>query len=180
MKTALISLFFIGLSLMSPAQAAQTAHDFSFDTIEGTPLNLSDYKGHVVLVVNTASECGFTPQYKGLQALWEAYKDKGLVVLGVPSNDFGGQEPGQADEIKQFCEVNYGVDFPLTDKTVVKGDQAHPFYKWARQELGFMAAPKWNFHKYLIDQNGQLVDWFATTTKPQSDKITKKLDRLLP
>jgi glutathione peroxidase len=158
---------------------APTAHDFSFEAIDGKAMPLSSYKGKTVLIVNTASECGFTPQYKGLQALWDEYKDKGLIVLGVPSNDFGGQEPGQANEIQEFCEVNYGVDFPLTEKAKVKGDDAHPFYKWARQELGFVAAPKWNFHKYLINGEGELVDWFATTTKPQSSKIINKLEALL-
>ncbi|MDV7340262.1 glutathione peroxidase [Terasakiella sp. A23] len=156
-----------------------TAHDFSFQTIEGDDLPLSSFKGKAVLIVNTASHCGFTPQYKGLQAVWEKYRDEGLVVLGVPSNDFGKQEPGQADEIKEFCEVNYGVDFPLSDKTVVKGKEAHPFYKWAREELGFIAAPKWNFHKYLINGDGKLVDWFATTTPPSSSIVTNKLEKLL-
>lgn len=157
-----------------------TAYDFTFQSIEGDPLPLSNFKGKVLLIVNTASKCGFTPQYEGLQAIWDKYKDRGFVVLGVPSNDFGKQEPGNKDEIQEFCEVNFGINFPLTEKNSVSGKNAHPFYKWAKQELGFMAAPKWNFHKYLIDPEGKLVDWFATTTAPTSAKVTTKIESLLP
>ncbi|HEY9080767.1 glutathione peroxidase [Magnetovibrio sp.] len=165
----------------TPAFAAGTsAFDFSFTAIEGEPLPLSQYKGKAVLVVNTASLCGFTPQYEGLQALWDNYRDRGLVVLGVPSNDFGGQEPGTSGEIKDFCATNYQVTFPLAEKEVVSGASAHPFYKWAREELGVLAAPKWNFHKYLVSPDGRLVDWFSTTTKPGSDKVIKAVETLLP
>ncbi len=157
-----------------------SAYDFTFQSIEGEPLPLSSFEGKVLLIVNTASKCGFTPQYEGLQALWDKYKDRGFVVLGVPSNDFGKQEPGNKDEIQEFCEVNFGVNFPLTEKNSVSGKDAHPFYKWAKQELGFIAAPKWNFHKYLIDPEGKLVDWFTTTTKPTSEKVIGKIESLLP
>ena len=126
------------------------AHSFSFTSIEGKPMPMSSFKGKAVLVVNTASECGLTPQYKGLEALWKARKDKGLVVLGVPSNDFGAQEPGSESKIKEFCEMRYGVDFPLTSKEHVIGGSAHPMFQWIAKELGEGAAPKWNFHKYLI------------------------------
>ena len=161
------------------ADPAASAHDFAFTSIEGQPLPLSDFKGKVVLLVNTASRCGFTPQYEGLQAVWERYRDRGLVVLGVPSNDFGGQEPGSEAEIKQFCEVNFSIDFPLTSKEHVVGEAAHPFYRWATAQLGFAARPHWNFHKYLIGPDGQLVDWFATTTKPTASKVTQAIETQL-
>jgi len=173
--SALFALF-----AASPALAAGSAHDFSFTTIDGDPLALSAYRGMAVLVVNTASFCGFTPQYEGLQTLWETYQDRGLVVLGVPSNDFGSQEPGTSTEIKDFCSTNYQVTFPLAEKEVVSGENAHPFYQWARSELGYLAAPKWNFHKYLVNPDGQLVDWFSTATKPGSGKLTKAVEAALP
>ena len=158
---------------------AETAYDFSFNTIDGELLPLSDYKGKVLLVVNTASFCGFTPQYEALQSLWSDYKDKGLVVLGVPSNDFMNQEPGSADEIKDFCETNFSIDFPMTEKVVVKGEDAHEIYKWAKESYGNSANPKWNFHKILIDKNGKIVDTFAPFTKPMSNKILKAIDNLI-
>lgn len=169
------------LVLMGGASAmAATAYDFTFQGIDGQPLPLSQFAGKTVLVVNTASQCGFTPQYKGLEALWEKYRARGLVVLGVPSDDFGGQEPGSAATIKDFCEVNYKIDFPLADKTVVSGDKAHPFYRWAGDELGMLAKPRWNFHKYLIGPDGKLVSWFSTMTDPESDKVRAAIEKLLP
>ena len=132
------------------------------------------------MVINTASKCGFTHQYSDIQALWERYRNKGLVVLGVPSNDFGAQEPGTEAEIKEFCAVNFNVDFPLTQKTQVSGNNAHPFYVWAGTELGSLAKPRWNFHKYLIAPDGRLVDWFSTPTSPTSDKVIKAVEKHLP
>lgn len=162
----------------SPDNAS--AYDYSFQALTGgKPLPLSQFKGKVLLIVNTASECGFTPQYEGLEKLYNAYKDKGLVVIGVPSNDFGKQEPGSSEEIAKFCKVNYGVTFPMAAKVVVSGDKAHPFYLWAKKVLGFGTAPKWNFHKYLINRKGQLVDYFNSTTKPDSDKVTQVVEKLL-
>ena len=155
-------------------------HDFEFTAIEGDALPGSSFDGKAVLVVNTASHCGFTPQYEALQSVWETYRDKGLVVLAMPSNDFGGQEPGSELEIKEFCEVNFNVDFPMTTKVKVKGDGAHPFYKWARDQVGVVGSPKWNFHKYLIAPDGSLTDWFSTPTKPTSAKITKAIESVLP
>jgi len=175
-------LAFLAVFAGGSAAAADTktsAYDFSFTAIEGGPLPLSRYKGKVVLLVNTASECGFTPQYTDLQAVWERYRDRGLVVLGVPSNDFGGQEPGSEAEIKQFCEVNFSVDFPLTGKEHVVGDDAHPFYRWAADKLGFAAKPRWNFHKYLIGPDGELADWFSTVTKPTAPKVTQAIEAQL-
>ncbi len=161
------------------AAADRTAHDFTFTAIDGSQMPLSQFKGRAVLVVNTASECGYTPQYEDLEKLWTTYKEKGLVVVGVPSNDFGGQEPGTAEEIVQFCKLNYGVSFPLADKTVVKGPNAHPFYVWAGEQAGMLGRPKWNFHKYLIGRDGRFVDWFSTQTKPTGSKITAAVEKAL-
>lgn len=158
--------------------AFETAHDFTLPSIDGADIALADYRGKAVLVVNTASYCGFTKQYDGLQALWDGYRDKGLVVLGVPSNDFGGQEPGAKDQIKEFCEVNFAIDFPMSDKLTVKGADAHPFYKWLKAETG--ATPKWNFHKFLIAPDGRAVRDFSSLTKPQSKKIIRAVEAVLP
>ncbi len=162
------------------APAAGNALQFSFVSIDGQPLPMSSFKGKTVLVVNTASQCGFTPQYTQLEAVYKKYKDKGLVVLGVPSNDFGGQEPGSNAEIKKFCEGNYDVDFPLTTKYDVMGPGAHPFYQWAAATGGDKAVPKWNFHKLLIDANGNLINEFPTKTKPDAPEVTQAIEAALP
>lgn len=154
----------------------RTAWDFAFTSIDGKPMPLSDFKGRVLLVVNTASFCGFTKQYEALQALNAKYEAQGFNVIGVPSNDFGGQEPKAAGEIKEFCEGMFGVTFPLTDKVVVSGDDAHPFYKWAREELGWINAPKWNFHKYLVGRDGKLVTSFFSQTTPDADRLVKAVE----
>ncbi|MFI4988417.1 MAG: glutathione peroxidase [Alphaproteobacteria bacterium] len=156
-----------------------TAHDFSFQSIDGSPLPLAAYRGKPVLVVNTASECGFTPQYKELEALWRKYSARGLVVLGVPSNDFGGQEPGSAAEIKNFCTLNYGIDFPLAGKERVIGADAHPFYRWVASELGEDAAPRWNFHKYLVGPDGELAGMWPSRVAPGSAEIVREIEALL-
>ncbi len=159
---------------------AGSAYDYSFNVLGGNqPLPLAQFRGKVLLVVNTASECGFTPQYKGLEALYDKYRERGLVVIGVPSNDFGGQEPGNDAKIANFCEVNYGVSFPMAAKVRVKGDNAHPFYQWARERFGLAGAPKWNFHKYLVDRNGGLADYFHSTTEPESPRVLKAIEALL-
>lgn len=166
---------------MASAQADdKSAYDFSFTSIDGKPLPFSTFKGKAVLVVNTASECGYTPQYKDLEALWQQYRGKGLVVLGVPSNDFGGQEPGTEAEIKNFCERQYAVDFPLTSKEPVSGAAAHPFYKWLAAEAGDAAAPRWNFHKYLIGPDGELAAWFPHKVSPSSAELKKAVEEALP
>jgi glutathione peroxidase len=156
-----------------------TAYDFAFTAIDGQPLPLSTYKGHPVLVVNTASKCGLTPQYEGLEALYKDYRDRGLVVLGVPCNQFAGQEPGTEAEIQDFCTLNFNVDFPLTAKTDVKGDTAHPFYKWAEAELGEAAEPKWNFHKILIGPGGEALAAFGSRTEPLDPEIKAKVEAAL-
>ena len=158
---------------------AMNAYQFSFKSIEGEPMPLSNFKGKVILVVNTASQCGFTSQYSGLVELSKKYRTEGLVVLAVPSNDFGGQEPGTSNEIKTFCEITFGVDFPITEKTSVSGSDPHPFYQWAKTELGARAKPRWNFHKYVVGRDGELVDWFSSITSPKSSRLTKSIERAL-
>ena len=172
-----LSLFVVKEEVMSAT--ANTAHDFSFTSIDGGDLRLADYKGKVILLVNTASMCGFTSQYEGLQSLWSDYKDRGLVVFGVPSDDFGGQELDTAEQVKSFCKMNYGIDFPLTDITVIKGPNAHPYYKWIADVHGSLALPRWNFHKHVIDADGELVDWFASTTSPTSNKLRDAIETAL-
>jgi glutathione peroxidase len=164
----------------APTTVPTTAHGFAFTSITGAPLPLDSFEGRAILVVNTASRCGYTPQYADLQAVWERYRERGLVVLGVPSNDFGGQEPGSEAEIKQFCEVNFDVDFPMTAKVKVRGEDAHPFYRWAAADLGADAAPRWNFHKYLVAPDGRLVAWFPTPTSPTSAEVTRAIESHLP
>jgi glutathione peroxidase len=155
------------------------AHDISFKTIDGQALPLSSFKDKVVLVVNTASKCGLTPQYDGLEKLYTDYKGKGLVVLGVPCNQFAGQEPGTEAEIKDFCETRFSVDFPLTGKVDVKGEGRHPFYQWAEKELGEPAVPVWNFHKILIGKEGQAIQAFGPRTEPQDPGLTTAIERAL-
>ncbi|WP_438997493.1 glutathione peroxidase [Candidatus Puniceispirillum sp.] len=159
---------------------AKNAHDISFENIEGGTLDLAEFRGKVILLVNTASQCGFTPQYEALQAMWDNYRARGLVVIGVPSNDFGGQEPGANIQIKQFCTINYGIDFPMTEKVAVTGSDMHPYYQWVREAGGRLAMPRWNFYKHLIDQEGNFVTWFASTTAPDARKIRQAIEKLLP
>jgi glutathione peroxidase len=163
-------------STFAAGERTMSAHDFSFTSIDGKPLPLKGFAGKAVLVVNTASFCGFTPQYQGLEAVWRKYRDRGLVVLGVPSNDFGEQEPGSTAEIKQFCETNYQIDFPLTDKQHVIGGAAHPFYKWIVAELGEGGAPRWNFHKYLIAPDGTLAGAWPSKVTPESAEVAKAIE----
>ncbi|MEO1282667.1 MAG: glutathione peroxidase [Pseudomonadota bacterium] len=161
--------------LANPKQSG-SAHDFQFEAINGSDLPLKSFRGKAVLVVNTASLCGFTRQYEGLQSLWSRYSERGLVVVGVPSNDFGGQEPKSDSEIANFCKGAFGVTFPLTSKTSVRGSDAHPFYVWARDTLGAEAAPRWNFHKYLIDGNGKLVSSFSTMVSPSAKELQTAIE----
>ena len=156
--------------------ADQKAYDFKFDNIDGGIINLEEYKNKVILIVNVASRCGYTPQYNDLQTLWENYQNKNLVVIGVPTNNFK-QEPGSNAEIKNFCETNFGINFPITEKTNVIGGQAHPFYKWAKNNHGIGAIPKWNFHKIIISKDGKIADTFASFTKPTSKKFIKLIEK---
>ena len=164
----------------APKIEAENAYAFTFRSlVGGEPLALSQFKGKVLLIVNTASHCGFTKQYEGLQTLYDTYKDRGLVIVGVPSNDFGEQEPGTSEEIAHFCKLNYGVTFPMAGKEAVTGEHSHPFYAWAHQVLGFGTGPTWNFHKYLIDRQGTLVDYFHSTTGPDSKRVKEAVEKLL-
>ena len=153
-------------------------YDFKINSITGEEINFNDYKNKVILLVNVASYCGFTKQYADLQKLWEVYRDKGFVVIGVPSNSFN-QEKNSEKEIKKFCEVNFNINFPMTSIYEVKGDNAHEIYKWAMNNHGKSAIPKWNFHKILIGKDGKIVDTFVSFTNPTSKKITKILDKIL-
>ena len=157
-------------------KTGMTAYEFEFNAIEGGKLSMANFRGKVVLLVNTASFCGFTGQYKDLEALWRKYKDRGLVLLGVPANDFGAQEPGSNAEIKKFCEANFDVSFPLADKQVVIGDKAHPLYKWAAQQTGPLGVPTWNFHKILIGRDGRVIDWF-TAMSGVGDKLEQAIEK---
>ena len=153
-------------------------HDFSIESISGGDISLSDYKNKVVLLVNTASQCGFTPQYAGLQKIYDRYKDDGFVVLGVPSDDFN-QELSSDDDVKKFCEIRYGVNFPLTSIQKIKGDSAHPLYKWISGNTSVIGQPRWNFHKYLISKDGQVINWFSSMTSPTSDGLLKQVEQAL-
>ena len=153
--------------------------DLSIKDINNEILNLSEFKGKTILLVNVASKCGFTKQYTGLQTLYDKYKNKGLIVLGIPSNQFGGQEPGSNDEIKNFCETNFNITFPITDKVDVKGNNAHEIYKWAKDNFGNSTVPKWNFHKILINKDGKIHDTFSSFTEPLSNKIIKQIELIL-
>jgi glutathione peroxidase len=158
----------------------ENAYRFEFMSIDGEKLPLDTWRGRPVLVVNTASYCGYTPQYRDLEALWQRYRERGLVVLGVPSNDFGQQEPGSGAEIKQFCETNYAIGFPLAQKCRVIGGEAHPFYRWVAETLGEAGTPRWNFHKYLIGPDGELAGAWPSSVGPTDRRITGEIDNLLP
>ncbi|SEH27152.1 glutathione peroxidase [Magnetospirillum fulvum] len=163
----------------SPAPARIEWGALPLPAIDGGAIDPASLTGKVVLVVNTASKCGFTPQYAGLEALWREYRDRGLVVLGVPSNDFGSQEPGNDAEVASFCEINYGVDFPLLSKQTVSGSNAHPFYRWAAERTGPLGVPRWNFHKILIARDGRLLDWYSSVTGPDSGRLRSAIERAL-
>ena len=171
-----ITMFFFN----NPAKAEyeKIFYDFNIESITGELINFKKYKNKAVLLVNTASYCGFTNQYEELQQLWDNYKAKGLIVLGVPSNSFN-QEKKNNKEVKEFCEVNFNINFPLTTITDVKGDNAHEIFKWAKKNYGKSAIPKWNFHKILINKEGKIEDTFASFTKPMSGKLIKKIEGLL-
>ena len=173
----IIMISFLGNS--TSANYDKLAFDFKFNDLDGSELSLNDYKGKVIVIVNVASQCGFTKQYEDMQNVWEKYQNKGLVILGVPSNDFGKQEPGTNKEIKNFCEAKFGISFPMTEKVSVKGDDAHPFFIWAKENHGKKAIPKWNFHKIIINKSGKIEDTFASITKPSSKKFINAIEKAL-
>jgi len=169
-------MFFFKSSAL--ANYEKTFFDLNIESISGKIINFSDFKDKVILIVNTASYCGFTNQYEELQVLWDKYNKKGLVVLGVPSNSFN-QEKKNSSEIKEFCEVNFNITFPLSTITEVKGNNAHELFKWAKNNYGTSAVPKWNFHKILINKEGKIEDTFSSFTKPLSNKIINKIESIL-
>ena len=177
----IIIIFIMSVINLKYASATyqKTIFDFKVNDINGKRIDLSKYKGKIILIVNVASKCGFTNQYKDLQNLWKKYNNKGLIVLGFPSNQFGNQEPGTDKEIKKFCEVNFNIDFPIVSKTDVKGENAHEIYKWALKNYGKTTIPKWNFHKILINSEGKVEDTYLSFTKPMSKKVVKKIEKLL-
>ena len=153
--------------------------DLNIKSNNGKDLNLNQYKGKIILLVNVASKCGFTNQYTGLQTLYESYANKGFMVIGVPSNQFGGQEPGTNSEIKNFCETNFNITFPITDKVNVKGENSQEIYTWAKNNFGNSAVPKWNFHKILINKAGKIYKTYGSFTKPMSKKLIQDIEKLL-
>ena len=178
-KILIIILLMFSFLNKSYSNYEKSFYDLSIKNINGKNIEMSEYKNNAVLLVNVASYCGFTKQYTELQKLWEKYKIDGLIVLGVPSNQFGGQEPGTNDEIKKFCEVNFNINFPMTDKVDVKGENAHPIYIWAKENYGKSAVPKLNFHKILINKKGKIQDTYSSLTKPTSKKIIKEIEKIL-
>jgi glutathione peroxidase len=180
-QKAIIYIIIIMFSFFNKTMSnnTKTFFDLNVNSISGDALNLSKLKGKTILLVNVASNCGFTKQYDDLQNLHESYKNKGLVVIGMPSNQFGGQEPGSETEIKKFCETNFNITFQMTSKYDVKGDNAHPIYIWAKETFGKSTVPKWNFHKILINKEGKVEDTFASFTNPMSKKIINKLEEIL-
>ncbi len=167
------------LSTGVTADYSKLAYDFNFNDLDGSILKLSEYKDKVIVVVNVASQCGFTKQYEDMQKVWNQYQSKGIIMLGVPSNDFGNQEPGTSKDIKNFCEAKFGITFPMTEKVVVKGENAHPFYKWAKENHGKSAIPKWNFHKIIIGKDGKVAETFSSITKPSSKKFMQVIENLI-
>ena len=153
--------------------------DFKINNINNEIIDLKRFSGKTILLVNVASNCGFTKQYADLQIIYDKYKEKGFIVIALPSNQFGGQEPGNNNQIKDFCETNFGITFPMTEKISVIGANSHPFYKWAKDDFGISAIPKWNFHKIIIGKNGKVVDTFASFTKPTSKKFIKLIEKLI-
>ena len=170
----MISLF----SNTAKGEYKKLAYDFTFKDLDGSNLSLNEYKNKVIVIVNVASQCGFTKQYEDMQKVWEDYQNKDLVMIGIPSNDFK-QESGSNEEIKNFCESKFGITFPMTEKVSVKGENAHPFYLWAKDNFGNSAIPKWNFHKIIIDKSGKVSTTFSSLTNPSSKKFLKALEKAL-
>jgi glutathione peroxidase len=178
-KLFYVIIFMISFFNTGNAKYDKIFFDFDIKDINEENFALKNLKDKTVLLVNVASNCGFTKQYSELQELYDKYSEKGLVVLGAPSNQFGGQEPGSNNEIKDFCETNFNITFPMTTKIDVKGENAHPIYLWAKENYGNAAVPKWNFHKILINKQGKIEDTYSSFTKPMSKKLTNKIEEIL-
>ena len=181
-KLVLMRIFITLFALMFFSSSSNSSegsfYDFNIKSITGEEIKLSDYKDKVVLLVNTASQCGFTPQYSGRQKIYDRYKNDDFIVLGVPSDDFN-QELSNDSDVKKFCEIRYGVNFPMTSIQKIKGDNAHPLYKWIASNVSVIAQPRWNFHKYLISKDGQILNWYSSMTSPTSDGLTKQIEEAL-
>ena len=176
-KSSLIMIFTLFMSISFTAKSH--FFDLSFESIDGNIISLKEFKDKPIVIVNSASFCGFTYQYEQLENLYQNYKKKGLVIIAIPSNDFGGQEFKENKKVKEFCEVNFNISFPITSITKVKGKNKHPFFKWVEKEAGYLSLPKWNFYKYLIDKNGKLSSWFSSVTKPSSEKFLNELKKII-
>ena len=174
----LLNIIFLILFMSNADASEKIFHDFTIESISGETINLSDYKSKVVLLVNTASKCGFTPQYSGLQKIYERYKDDGLVVLGVPTNDFN-QELSKESDVKEFCEIRFGVEFPMSSIQPIRGENAHPIYKWIQSNVSVIGQPRWNFHKYLIGKDGKIINWFSSMTSPTSEGLINQIETAL-
>ena len=175
-KIFLITIMVFSFFTSTYSSYSKLAYDFKFKGIEGGVISLSDFKNKVIVVVNVASRCGFTGQYEGLQKLWSNYKDRDVVVIGVPTNNFK-QEPGSNKDIKDFCETTFGVEFLMTEKINVLGSNAHPFYKWAKENYGKSAVPKWNFHKIIINKQGKVDETFTSITNPSSTRFINYIEK---
>ena len=173
-----LTVIMIFFKTSSHAKYEKIFYDFKINSISGDIIDLSEFKGKPVLIVNTASYCGFTKQYEDMQKLWENYREKGLIVLGIPSNSFN-QEKNNNSEVKEFCEINFNINFPITEITNVKGDDAHEIFKWAKENHGKSAVQKWNFYKILINKEGKIEDTFSSLTNPKSNKIINKIEELI-
>jgi len=173
-----LTIFMFSFKSSASGNYEKKFYDFEIESISGEIINFNEYQNKVVLVVNTASYCGFTKQYDDLQKLWDQYKKDGLIVLGIPSNSFN-QEKNNNNEVKEFCEVNFSINFPMSVITDVKGDTAHEIFKWAKKNYGKSAVPKWNFYKILINKEGKIEDTFSSLTNPTSKKIVSKIEKLL-
>ena len=176
-KTLIFFLVIIGISMINKVSA--NAYKYSFTSIDGKVINLKEFMGKPILIVNTASLCGFTNQYEDIESLYGMYKKVDLIVLGIPSNDFGNQELSSNVKVKEFCTTNFGISFLLTEITKVKLPNGHPFFKSVKEEAGFLAFPKWNFYKYLINRKGDLVSWYSRTTNHMSEKIKIEVKKLI-
>ena len=174
----LITFIMISFNWFTPSQAnyEQLVYKFNFKSLSGETIEMKKFEDKVIVIVNVASRCGYTPQYESLQTLWSNYKEKGLVVIGVPTNNFK-QEPGSNKDIKDFCQTNFGINFPMSEKVDVIGENAHPFYKWAKKNHGIGAIPKWNFHKIIVGKNGKVIETFASFTKPDSKKFVAVIEK---
>lgn len=167
------------IGLLMTSQVKANIYQFSFNSIDGKEIDLKNFVGKPIFIVNTASLCGFTSQYKDIEDLHQKYKKNDLIIIGIPSNDFGNQELSSNQKVKEFCTINFKISFLLTEITNVKGKKGHPFFKWVKKEAGFLAIPKWNFYKYLINRKGFLVNWYASTTNPTSDKIINDIEKVI-